>query len=119
MATQLKPVVTMEDTIDKLDIRLGRILTVDLEPSAPKKSYKITADFGKFGTKTTVGRFTIHAPEELIGKQVIAILNLEPRPIGDVVSEFYLAGVQYPRAESGEATIITPLVEAKIGGKMF
>ncbi len=49
----------------------------------------------------------------------MGILNLPPRTIGETVSEFFWCGVQYPKADSGEATIITPLVEAKIGGKLF
>lgn len=46
------------------------------------------------------------------------ILNLLFQ-IGSVISEFLCLGVQYPKADSGEATIITPLVEVKIGGKLF
>lgn len=119
MTTDCKPTVSKEETFDKLEIRLGRVLTIEDAPSAPKRAYKITADFGKFGKMTSVGRFTMHKPEELLGKLVMGVLNFERRTIGDTVSEFLLLGVQFPKADSGEATFITPAAEAKIGSKLF
>lgn len=117
--SDLKDMVSKEDTFDKLDIRLGRVVSAVLEPSAPKSSYRIAVDFGKYGQRTTVGRFTRHAVEEIVGKQVMGVLNFEPRKIGDATSDFLLLGVQYPKADSGEATFITPAIEAKIGSKLF
>ena len=119
MAEETKPIVSKESSFDLLEIRLGRVLEVTLEPSAPKKSYKLTVDFGKFGTRTSVGRFTQHSAEELKGKLVMGVLNFEPRKVGEVVSEVLILGVQYPKADSGEATFITPYIEAKIGSKLF
>jgi tRNA-binding protein len=119
MSTEIKPIVSKEETFDKLDIRLGRIVAVEPAAGEAKPSYIVTADFGKFGTKTSVGRFTRHARAELIGRQILGVLNFEPREIGGVVSEFLCLGVQFPKAESGEATIITPLVEVKAGSKLF
>ena len=117
--TEEKEIVSKEDTFDKLEIRLGRIVSVEEEPSAPKKAYKLKIDFGKFGMKTSVGRFTQHSPEEIKDKLVLGILNFPPRQIGNVVSEVLVLGVQYPKADSGEATFITPAAQAKIGGKVF
>lgn len=114
-----KPVVSKEDTFDKLEIRLGRIINVEEEPSAPKKAYKLKVDFGKFGIKTSVGRFTNHTIEELNNKLVFGVLNFQPRQVGNVRSEVLILGVQYPKADSGEATFISPVAEAKIGGKLF
>lgn len=119
MSRDIKPVVSKEETFDKLEIRVGRILSVEIEPDAPKPAYIIKADFGKFGIRTSVGRFTKHSIEELKDKQILGILNFEPRSVGKTVSEFLCLGVQYPKADSGEATIISPLAEAKIGGKLF
>lgn len=119
MAETGKITVSKEETFDKLEIRLGRILSAEIEPSALKKTYKLEIDFGKFGKKVSVGRFTQHSQEELKGKLVLGVLNFESRQIGDVTSEVLVLGVQYPKADSGEATIITPLAEAKIGGKLF
>ena len=114
-----KEIVSKEETFDKLEIRLGRVISVEVEPNAPKKAYRLKIDFGKFGIKTSVGRFTHHPIEEIKGKLVLGILNFSPRQIGDTLSEVLTLGVQFPKAESGEATFITPFAEAKIGGKLF
>ena len=76
-------------------------------------------DFGKFGRKTSVGRFTHHSPEALIGKLVVGVLNFPTRAIGNVTSEVLILGTQYPKADSGEATLLTPIADSKIGGKIF
>lgn len=114
-----KEIVSKEETFDKLEIRLGRVINVEEELSAPKKAYKIKVDFGKFGIRTSVGRFTQHTPEEIKDKLVLGVLNFSPRKIGDVISDVLILGVQYPKADSGEATFITPAAQAKIGGKLF
>lgn len=114
-----KEIVSKEETFDKLEIRLGRVISVEEESAAPKKAYKMKVDFGKFGIRTSVGRFTQHAPEEIKDKLVLGILNFSPRQIGNIVSDVLILGVQYPKADSGEATFITPAASAKIGGKLF
>lgn len=119
MSEDIKPIVSKEDTFDKLEIRVGRIISVTPAPDAPKPAYVIKADFGKFGIKTSVGRFTQHSEEDLKGRFVLGVLNFDSKQIGSVISEFLCLGVQYPKADSGEATIITSLVEVKIGGKLF
>ncbi len=119
MSRETKEIVSKEETFDKLEIRLGRIISVEEENSSPKKAYQMKIDFGKFGIKTSVGRFTNHSPEELKNALVLGVLNFEPRQVGNVTSEVLTLGVQYPKTESGEATFITPAVDAKIGGKMF
>lgn len=114
-----KEIVSKEETFDKLEIRLGRVISVEEEPKAPKKAYRLKIDFGKFGIKTSVGRFTHHSQEEIKNRLVLAVLNFEPRQIGDTMSDVLVLGVQYPKADSGEATFISPAAEAKIGGKLF
>ncbi len=114
-----KPVVSKEETFDQLEIRLGRVISVEMESASPKKAYKMKIDFGKFGIKTSVGRFTLHSLEEMKDRLVLGILNFSPRQVGDTVSDVLVLGVQYPKADSGEATFITPQAQAKIGGKVF
>ncbi len=118
MQAETKPVISFE-AFAAVDIRLGRILTVEPVDGAVKPSYKITADFGKYGIRTSVGRFTRHTAEELVGRQIFGVLNFEPREIGGIVSEFLTLGVQYPNGDSGDATLITPMIEAKLGSKLF
>ena len=63
MAKETKPLASKEDTFDKLDIRVGRIVEVELETSTPKPTYKMTVDFAKFGKRVSFGRFTSHSIE--------------------------------------------------------
>ena len=118
MPAELKPVVPFE-LFEHLDIRVGRVIGVDPAPDARKRSWLLTVDFGKYGVKRSVARLTTHPAEELVGKQVFGVLNFEPREIGGIISEFLTLGVQVPGAESGEATIVTPLIEVKLGSKLF
>ncbi len=119
MTTESKPNVLKAETFDQLEIRVGRVIDAELEPSAPKKAYCLKIDFGKFGVKKSVGRFTQHSIEEIKGKLVLGVLNLGKITIGDVDSEVLILGTQYPKADSGEATFITPAADSKIGGKLF
>jgi tRNA-binding protein len=119
MSAELKPTVSFE-VFEQIDIRLGRIIEIDRAVDAPKASYVIKADFGKYGVRTSVGRFTSHAETELIGQLIFGVLNFEPREIGGIMSEFLTLGVQIPKMDSGEATLITPMnPDAKIGSKLF
>jgi tRNA-binding protein len=72
----------------QLEIRVGKILTVDDIPAARKPIYKFTIDFGPLGVKQCAGGVkAFYTKEQLVGKQVVAVLNLEPKPIAGVVSE--------------------------------
>lgn len=119
MAKETKPITTFEDSFEKLDIRVGKIVSVEHETRTHKPTYKMIVDFGKYGTRISYGRFTKHPPEEVVGRLVMGVLNFEPRQMGPVTSEVLILGVQYPKAESGEATFVSPLVDAKIGSKLF
>ena len=85
----------------------------------PKPAYKMTIDFGKFGTRISVGRFTEHSTEEVKGSLVLGVLNFVPRTVGSTISEALILGVQYPKADSGEATFLIPKEDSKVGGKVF
>lgn len=119
MANETKPLVTLEDSLEKLDIRVGRIVSVELETRTHKPTYKKTIDFGKFGDRISYGRFTQHPIESVMGRLVLGVLNFKPRQMGPVTSEVLILGVQYPKAESGEATFITTAADARLGSKLF
>ena len=119
MIGDMKANVNKELTFDNLELRVGRVITIQLEESAPKKAYRIEVDFGKFGKRVSVGRFTLHSPEEIRGKLVIGVLNFGDRQIGSVTSQCLILGAQFPKGDSGEATFLTPVADAKIGGKIF
>ncbi len=119
MAKETKPITTFEDSFEKLDIRVGKIISVEEEMRTHKPTYKMTVDFGKYGSRVSYGRFTQHPTEEVVGRRVLGVLNFEPRQMGPVTSEVLILGVQYPKAESGEATFVSPDVDAKLGSKLF
>ena len=119
MAKEIKPVVSFEDSFAKLDIRVGKIIEVSLEIKTHKPTYKMVVDFGKFGKRVSYGRFTQHPINEVKDRLVLGVLNFEARKMGPVISEVLIIGVQYPKAESGEATFVSPAVNSKIGNKLF
>lgn len=119
MASEIKPVVSYDDSLAMLDIRVGRIVEVELETRTNKQTYRMVVDFGKYGKRVSYGRFTCHPVEEVKDRLVLGVLNFCPRPMGPVISEVLILGVQYPKAESGEATFVSPVVNAKIGSKLF
>lgn len=119
MAKETKPVVSFQDSFDTLDIRVGRVIKVEVENRTHKPTYKMEIDFGKYGKKISYGRFTSHPIEEVKDRLVLGVLNFEPRQMGPVTSEVLVLGVQFPKAESGEATFVSPAVHAKVGSKLF
>jgi len=119
MPKNIKPTVSFEDSFDKLDIRVGKVIDAELETRTHKKTYKMVIDFGKYGKRVSYGRFTNHPIEEVRDRLVLGVLNFEPRQMGPVISEVLILGVQFPKAESGEATFVTPAVNAKVGSKLF
>lgn len=119
MSKETKPIVAYDESLAKLDIRVGRVVEVDFETRTHKPTYKMVVDFGKYGKRVSYGRFTQHPIDEVKNRLVLGVLNFEPRQMGPVTSEVLILGVQYPKAESGEATFVSPAVNAKIGGKLF
>jgi len=88
MSEVTEPAKVPFQTFAQLEIRVGKILTVDDIPTARKPIYKFTIDFGSLGVKQCAGGIkAYYTKEQLVGKQVVAVLNLEPKPIAGVVSE--------------------------------
>lgn len=79
---------------ENVDFRAGTVIAAEEFPEARKPAYKIAVDFGKeIGVKRTSAQITIHyVKEELIGRQVIGVVNLSPKQIGPVISEFLMVG---------------------------
>jgi tRNA-binding protein len=76
------------ETFGLLDIRVGTILEVEDIPLARKPIYKLKIDFGPLGTKQCAGGIKpYYSKEQLLGKQVAAIVNLEPKSVAGVISE--------------------------------
>ena len=112
-----KQLATFED-FSRLDIRVGTILTAQPFPKARRPAYQLTVDFGpEIGVKKSSAQITDHyRPEELVGMQVLAVVNFPPRQIGPVLSEVLVLGV--PDAD-GEVVLLSPGHEVPLGGRMF
>lgn len=89
---------------EKIDIRVGTILHAEIFKEAKKPAYKITIDFGELGIKKTSAQITkLYTPEEIIGKQVIAVVNFPTKQIANIQSECLILGA----VDSDEITLLT------------
>ena len=107
------------DDFQKLDIRVGQIVAVEDFPEAKKPAYKLKIDFGpEIGVKnSSVQIVTLYTKDQLMGKQVLGVVNFPSRKIGPFESEVLTLGV--PSAE-GNVILITPdQAGAVLGGRLF
>ena len=103
---------------DKVDIRVGRITRAEPFPEARKPAYKLWVDFGpEIGEKRSSAQITKHYTiNQLIGRQVLGVVNFPPRQIGPVLSEVLVLGVP---DEEGAVVLVGPGHEVPLGGKLF
>jgi len=103
---------------EKLDIRVGEIVEVEDFPEARKPAYKLSIDFGsEIGVKKSSAQITEHySKEELVGKQVIAVVNFAPKQIGSFMSDALTLGLP---DENGEVVLLSPTKKVPKGGKLF
>ena len=106
------------DDFLKVDIRVGRITRAEPFPEARKPAYRLWIDFGpEIGEKKSSAQITKHyALDELVGRQVLAVVNFPPRQIGPVRSEVLTLGVP---DEDGEVVLIGPGEDVPPGGRMY
>ncbi len=77
----------------RVDMRVGTIIEASIFKEARNPAYKLVVDFGTLGHKKTSAQITkLYQPEELIGKQIIGIVNFPPKQIANFMSEFLLLG---------------------------
>ena len=113
----------MPDTIsypdfEKLDIRVGTIIDAQPFPEARSPALKLTIDFGaEVGVKRSSAQITVHyRPDQLIGRQVCAVVNFPPRQIGPFISEVLTLGLP---DEDGAVVLVRPDFKVPNGGRLF
>lgn len=85
--------ITWSD-FEKVDMRIGTIIEVDDFKKARKSAYKLKIDFGEFGIKQSSAQITaLYSKEDLLKKQIIAVINFPPKQIADFMSECLIMGV--------------------------
>lgn len=89
----------------KIEMRVGTILTAEIFEEARNPAYKMTIDFGSLGIKKTSAQITkLYQPDELIGKQIVAVVNFPPKQIANMMSECLVLG----GVEGEKVTLINP-----------
>ena len=104
------------DDFMKLDIRVGTITDAKVFAKAQKPAYQLMLDFGgEIGTKRSSAQITDrYKPEDLIGKQVLAVVNFPPRQIADFMSEVLVLGTY----SEGGVVLVTPDKKVQNGDKL-
>ena len=105
------------DAFRTLELRIGRITNAEPNEQARKPAYKLWIDFGPLGTKTSSAQLTeLYRPEDLVGRMVVAAMNLGSRRIAGFTSDVLVLGVP---DESGRVVLLATERVVPAGGKVF
>lgn len=105
------------EEFERVELRAGTITNVESFPEARKPAYKLWVDFGEHGIKQSSAQITaVYKPEELVGMQVIGVLNFEVKRIAGFKSEVLITG--FERAP-GEVVLAQPGKHVPNGAKLF
>jgi len=100
-----------------LDLRVGRVLRVEPNEKARKPSYKLWIDFGPFGEKRSSAQLVdLYRPEELVGRLVVAAVNLGTRVIAGFASEVLVLGLP---DEGGRVVLLAVERNVPLGGRVY
>ena len=100
----------------KIEMRVGTVISAEVFKEARNPAYKISIDFGEFGIKKTSAQITkLYLPENIIGKQVVAVINFPPKQIANIMSECLVLG---GLGDEKEVTLLQPERKVKNGIKI-
>ena len=100
-----------------LDLRVGRVVRCEPNVGARKPAFKLWIDFGPLGVKQSSAQLTAHyTPETLVGRLVVAAVNLGTRKINGFTSEVLVLGLPDPE---GNVVLLAPDRDVPLGGRMF
>ena len=109
----VKPEISWED-FEKIDIRCGTIVSVNDFEKERNPSYQLEIDFGDLGIKKSSAQITsLYQKEELIGQQILAVVNFPKKQIANFFSECLVLGVYGD--DKKDVTLLTPSLPAKNG----
>lgn len=113
----ISPTITFDDFL-RVDIRVGRILEVRPFPGARKPAYQLELDFGpEIGRRRSSAQLTQrYSAEELVGRQILAVINFPPRQVANFFSEVLVLGV--PDAD-GNVVLVEPQANVPLGGRLY
>ncbi|NLN32923.1 MAG: tRNA-binding protein [Flavobacteriaceae bacterium] len=104
------------EEFEKLDMRVGTVLEVNDFPKARKPAYQLRIDFGALGIKNSSAQIVnLYSKEELIGKQIIAVVNFPPKQIANFISECLVLGIYN---ENNEVVLLSPDKKTENGCKV-
>ncbi|MEQ8682075.1 MAG: tRNA-binding protein [Cyclobacteriaceae bacterium] len=96
----------------KVEMRVGTVISAEVFEEARNPAFKIQVDFGEYGIRKTSAQITsLYRPEELIGKQVVAVVNFPPKQIATIMSECLILGAM----DGQEVTLLEPGKKVKNG----
>lgn len=106
------------DEFLKIDVRVGTVVEALPFPEARKPAFRLKIDFGReIGIKKSSAQITRHYTiDDLVGRQVAAVVNFPPRQIGTLMSEVLVLG--FPD-DDGEVVLIAPGLDVPVGGRLF
>jgi tRNA-binding protein len=108
--------ITWQD-FEKVEIRVGTVLTAEPFPEARNPAYKMTIDFGPLGVKQTSAQITVrYDPAQLVGRQVLAVTNFPPKKIAGFKSEVLVLGAV---PGEGDVVLIAPDAEVDNGTRIL
>jgi tRNA-binding protein len=109
--------MTPVDAFERLDLRVGRILDVQNNPASRQPAFILRIDFGPLGIKTSSAQLTtLYDADALVGRFVIAAVNLGTRKIAGVNSEVLVLGLPDEREA---VVLLTPEREVPLGGRVY